>query len=104
VTSPDIDLSPEEVRRHAAAVDEFGRMIDEALGAARHIRHSNESYGRLVGPMFTAILNPIQDDAITVIRNAVSATQSLADRLRAMASNVDTADGDAGRRFGGNGD
>jgi hypothetical protein len=54
--------------------------------------------------MFTAILNPIQDDAITVIRNAVSATQSLADRLRAMASNVDTADGDAGRRFGGNGD
>jgi hypothetical protein len=104
VTSPEIDLSPAEVRRHAAAVDEYGRMIHEALAAARHVRHSNESYGRLVGPMFTAVLNPLQDDAITAIGNAVSATQSLADGLRVMASQVDAADANAGQRFGGSGD
>ena len=100
MTTPEIDLSPDEVRRHAAAVDEYGRMIDEALAAAQQVRHSNESYGRLVGPMFTAILNPIQDDAVTAIGNAVAATQSLAERLRVMASHVDAADANAGARFG----
>jgi len=104
VTSPEIDLSPDEVRRHAAAVDEFGRMIDEALGAAQHVRHSNESYGRLVGPLFVGILNMVQDRTIGELQNAVSATQSLADGLRVMAANVDSADQRAAKGFGGHGE
>jgi hypothetical protein len=104
VSGPEIDLSPDEVRRHASAVDEYGRMIDEALAAAQHVRHSNESYGRLVGPLFVGILNVVQDRAIGELQNAVSATQSLADGLRAMAANVDSADQRAARGLGGRGE
>lgn len=101
MTNPDIRLSTDEVRRHAVMVDEVGTMIDEALAGAAYIRASNESYGQLVGPMFTHLLNPAQDFAIDQIKHAASATQALADLLREMAGNLDITDHDAARRLGG---
>jgi len=101
VTNPDIRLSTGEVRRHAASVEEASRMLDEALAGASHVRASNESYGQLVGPLFTSILNPVQDHAIDEIKHAVIATQSLAELLRTMASNLDLSDQQAAHRLGG---
>ena len=101
MTNPDIRLSTGEVRRHAASVEEASRMLDEALAGASHVRASNESYGQLVGPLFTSILNPVQDHAIDEIKHAVIATQSLAELLRTMASNLDLSDQQAAHRLGG---
>lgn len=100
MTSPDIRLSTDEVRRHAAAVDEAGNMLSEALAGAEYVRASNESYGQLVGSRFTGVLNPVQDQAIHRIRHAVTATQNLADLLRVMAANLDITDREAARRLG----
>ena len=101
MTQPDIRLSAEEVRRHARAVDETGAMIDEGLAGATHVQAGTESYGLLVGPQFTAVLNPFQDRAIGQLKEAVSATQALADALRAVADDFDISDANAARRLGG---
>lgn len=77
-------------------------MLDEALAGAAYVRASNESYGQLVGPLFTSILNPVQDYAIGEMKHAVSTTQTLADKLRAVAANLDISDSEAARRLGGN--
>ena len=101
MTQPDIKLSSDEVRKHAAAVDETGTMLDEGLAGAGHVQASAESYGQLVGGLFTSILNPFQDNAIGELKNSVSATQALADALRAMAADFDLSDAEAARRLGG---
>jgi hypothetical protein len=101
MTQPNIKLSSEEVRRHARAVDETSAMLDEGLAGAGVVQASTESYGVLVGGQFTAILNPFQDHAIGEMKKAVSATQALADTLRAMADDFDLSDEAAARRLGG---
>ncbi len=101
MTQPDIKLSSDEVRKHARAVEEASDMIDEGLAGAAYVRASNESYGRLVGPLFTSILNPFQDHAVGELKSAVTATQNLADTLRAMADDFDLNDAEAARRLGG---
>jgi hypothetical protein len=101
MTQPDIKLSSAAVRAHARSVDDTSAMIDEGLGGAAYVQASAESYGRLVGPQFTAILNPFQDNAIGELKKAVSATQALADTLRAVADDFDRGDAGAARRFGG---
>jgi hypothetical protein len=101
VSQPDIKLSSAEVRKHAGVVDQTSAMIDECLTGAAHVQASTESYGRLVGPQFTAILNPFQDNAIGELKKAVSATQALADALRAVADDFDISDEAAARRLGG---
>ena len=101
MTQPNIKLSSDEVRRHARAVDETSAMLDEGLAGAAFVQASTESYGLLVGPQFTSILNPFQDHAIGELKNAVTATQALADTLRAMADDFDLSDEAAARRLGG---
>lgn len=76
-------------------------MLDEAIAGAAYVRASNESYGLLVGPMFTSLLNPFQDFAIDQIKHAAVATTTLADLLRSMATGFDLSDADAARRLGG---
>jgi hypothetical protein len=102
MSQPDISLSSDQVRRHAGAVDETADMIDESLAGAVNARAGNDAYGLLVGPQFTSVLNPFQDHAISELRNAVTATQQLADTLRAMADDFDLSDQEAARRLGGN--
>jgi hypothetical protein len=101
VTQPDIRLSTAELFRHADAVDQTAGMLDEGLAGAAYVQADGEAYGRLVGPQFTAILNPFQDDAIGEMKKAVTATQAIADLLRAMAACFDLSDAEAARRLGG---
>lgn len=101
MTQPDIDIDTGSVRRHASQVDETGTKIDEAAQAGAWIRASNESYGILYGPVFTGALNPRQDSIVGAMKDAVSATQTLADLLRATANDLDTSDTNAARLLGG---
>jgi hypothetical protein len=103
MTQPDIDLSLDEMRGHARTVDETSVMIDEALAGATHVRAGVESYGLLVGPQITTVLNPFLDRAIGELRRAVSTTQSLADTLRAVADDFDQSDENAAHRLGAGG-
>jgi hypothetical protein len=97
-----IDLTPDQVRQHARDVDEVSRMLDEARAAAAHVRASTESYGHLVGPLFTNLyLNPHGDEAIASYRKSVDGTQALADLLRAMADDFDHSDQRAADRLRG---
>lgn len=99
MTQPNIKLSSEAVRRHAGAVDEVADMIDECLAGAAHVQASVDSYGQLAGGLFTSILNPFQEHAIGELKSAVSASQALADTLRAMAADFDMTDAEAARRI-----
>lgn len=101
MTQPDVELSSDEVRRHAGAVDEISTMIDEGLAGAAYVRAGAESYGLLVGPQLSAALSPFQDHAIGELKRAVSTTQALADTLRAVADDFDLSDGNAAHRLGG---
>ncbi|OJF14852.1 type VII secretion target [Couchioplanes caeruleus] len=101
MTQPDIELSSGAVRKHAGAVDGVADMLNEALAGAAYVQASAESYGKMVGGLFTGILNPFQDRSIGEMKNAVSATQGLADALRAMADDFDMTDAEAARRIGG---
>lgn len=101
MTQPSVNITIPEVRSHAAAVDETARMLDEGLAGAQHVRASDDAYGQLIGPMFTGLLNPMQDLAIDQIRHAVTATQRLADLLRSVAETYQLNDDDAARRLGG---
>lgn len=101
MTQPDINIDTDSVHRHATQVDETADKIDQAAQAGAWIRASNESYGMLYGAMFTSVLNPQQDNLVGGIRDAVTATQALADLLRATAADLDTSDGNAARRLGG---
>jgi Excreted virulence factor EspC, type VII ESX diderm len=97
-----IDLPTDEVRRHAADVDEASRMLDEVRSAASCIRASNAAYGHLIGPLFTHFyLNPHGDEAIAAYRNAVDGMQALADLLRLMADDFDRSDERAAERLRG---
>ena len=82
MTQPNIKLSSDEVRRHARVVDETGA-------------------GHSLVEQFTGILNPFQDHAIGEMKQAVTATQAIADTLRAMADDFDLTDEAAARRLGG---
>lgn len=101
MTQPDIKINTDSVRRHAAQVDNTGAMLDEAARSGGWVRASNESYGILYGTVFTSVLNPRQDHLVGAIKEAVTATQALADLLRATASDLDNSDQNAARRLGG---
>lgn len=101
MTNPDIRISTDEVRNHARMVDQAAAILDEAVAGAAYLRASNESYGKLVGPYFTTLLNPVQDYAIDEMRHAVSKTQQFADLLEAMAADLDATDAAAARRLEG---
>ncbi|MEV6850115.1 type VII secretion target [Actinoplanes sp. NPDC051411] len=97
-----IKIPSDEVRRHAADVDEIARMLDEARTAASHIRASGGAYGPLVGPLFTNLyLNPHGDEAIASYRGAVDGVHALAELLRAMADEFDRGDERAEGRMRG---
>ena len=76
-------------------------MLDEALAGAVHVRAANEAYGLLISPLFVPALNAVQDHAVDEIRNAVTATQGLADLLRSAAGAYDLSDAEGARRLGG---
>ncbi|BCY05368.1 type VII secretion target [Actinoplanes sp. L3-i22] len=97
-----VDISPDEVRRHARDVDEVARMLDEARAAGARIRMSNSAYGYLIGPLFThRYLNPHGDEAVDAMRKAVDGMQALADELRAMAMVFEETDRDSAARLRG---
>lgn len=76
-------------------------MLDEALAGAAHVRAANEAYGMLISPLFVPALNAVQDHAIGEIKNAVTATQGLAEQLRTVAAAYDLSDAEGARRLGG---
>ena len=102
MTSPGMNIEPAAVRQHAGSVDQVAEMIDEAVAAAGHVRASNESYGQLVGGLFTPPLNHFADTYLEQTRGIASAAQRQADALRATAGQAEAADGSAADRLGGN--
>lgn len=97
-----IEITPDEVRRHARDVDETGRMLDEARAAASHIRVSSNAYGYFVGALIADFyINPHADEALAAYRKAVDGMNGLADQVRAMADNFDRSDERAAARVSG---
>ncbi|MBE1488104.1 type VII secretion target [Plantactinospora soyae] len=101
MTAPDIKLSTEEVRSHSRMVDEAAAMCQEAVSGAQYVDMHDEVYGILCSPLFLPIIQPLQDTALTEIRNGADATAHLADLLRTLADNVDITDQAAAQRLGG---
>ncbi|ROT26788.1 type VII secretion target [Micromonospora sp. HM5-17] len=99
MTGPEIRLSTGEVRRHARMVDEAGAMVEEAKAGAKHVNLHDEVYGVLCSPLFVPLINPLQDWAVTEIRNGAEATKHLAELLRALADNTDITDQAAANRL-----
>jgi hypothetical protein len=100
MTQPDIHINSDAVRKHSRAVDETANRIDKGAQAGAWVRASNDAYGLMFG-WYAHRLNPSQDDLIGAIREAVTATQSLADLLRTTADDMDLTDEAAARRLGG---
>jgi hypothetical protein len=98
---PDIKIETSSVRAHSRMVDETARMIDEGTQAGQWVRADGQAYGLLYGHLFTSILNPQQDHAISALKLASDGTSSLAELLRAAADDLDRGDDDAAARFGG---
>ncbi|WP_157432759.1 MULTISPECIES: type VII secretion target [unclassified Actinoplanes] len=89
-----MEISPDEVRRHARDVDEVARMLDEARSAGAGARMSSDAYGYLIGPLFTNLyLHPQGDELIDVMRHASEGMRGLADQLRTMATAFEETDG-----------
>jgi hypothetical protein len=101
MTQPDIQLSTEEVRRHARMVDEAAAMCQEAVAGAEYLDLHDEVYGILCSPLFLPIINPLQDMALTELRGGADATAHLAVLLRTLADNVDITDSEAACRING---
>ncbi|WIM96977.1 type VII secretion target [Actinoplanes oblitus] len=100
-----VDISPDEVRRHARDVDEVGRMLDEVRAAGARIRTSTGAYGYLIGPLFTTrYLNPHGDEAVDAMRKAVDGMLALADELRAIATAFERTDQEAAAELRGRGE
>jgi hypothetical protein len=93
----DVHIDTEAVRRHAAMVDEAGRMCDEAAAGARYIDLHDEVYGMLCSPLVLPLVNPLQDFALSELRNGADATSHVAELLRAVAADADTTDANAAR-------
>ncbi|GAA2464899.1 type VII secretion target [Winogradskya humida] len=101
MSQPNIEISTESVLRHANAVDDIADMINDGLVGASEVQASASSYGVLVGPLFTSLLNPFQDHAVGELKASVTATQALADTLRAMAGDFALTDQEVARRLEG---
>jgi hypothetical protein len=102
MTQPGMNIDPVAVRQHSRLIDEVATMVDEAAAAGGHVRAGNESYGKLVGWMFTPPLNHFADTYLTAARDIVTATQRQADALAATADEADAADRRSADRLGGN--
>ncbi|MEV4351149.1 type VII secretion target [Actinoplanes sp. NPDC049596] len=101
MTQPGMNVDPAQVRRHALLIDEVATMVDEAVAAGGHVRAGNESYGKLVGWIFTPPLNHFADTYLTAGRDIVTATQRQADALRATADEAVASDQRSADRLGG---
>ena len=99
MTQPDIELDPEMLRAHARMVEEAARMCGEAASGAAYLDLHDEVYGEWPGKLFVPLINPAQDWALREIRQGADATSHLAELVRAVADDADTADGTAARRF-----
>ncbi|MBU2668329.1 hypothetical protein KOI35_32935 [Actinoplanes bogorensis] len=93
----DVYIDSEGVRRHASMVDEAGRMCDEATAGAQYIDLHDEVYGILCSPLVLPLVQPLQDWAISELKNGADATAHVAELLRAVAADADTTDGNAAR-------
>ena len=99
MTQPEIRVDSEALRRHARMVDETGTMCDEAVAGAQYVGLHDEVYGILCSPLALPFINPLQDWAVREMRSCADATSHLAELLRAVADDADSADGNVARRF-----
>jgi hypothetical protein len=99
MTQPDIKLDSEALRAHARMVDEAAAMCGEATSGAAYLDLHDEVYGEWPGKLFVPLINPAQDWALRELRQGADAISHLAELIRAVAADADTADNTAARRF-----
>ena len=98
-----IGVRQSEVVTHAAQVEAIADRVDAAASAACTVRAGADAYGKLCA-MVPVMLNSLQDVLVDGIQATAESLRDTGTRLRATASDYDTADRrrcDAFRRIGG---
>lgn len=101
MTNPGMNIEPSRVQQHASMVDQVADGLDDTVSAAGYVRASNDSYGKLVGWLFTPPLNHFADTFLDKARVMATDMQRQADALRATAAEATSADERARHSFMG---
>jgi hypothetical protein len=102
VTSPDIAVPTDEVRRHAGRIDELADGVREAGSAAAQASMSDDAYGVICSFLPKFWINGLEDSATRGIGAGTELLTGSADGLRTVANNLDRSDANASTRLGGN--
>ena len=98
MTNPDaISVDLEEVRDHAAKVQELMKRLTLSLEAATYLGAADDGYGAIPRPWVKLVLDDNHRNTIDVIRKLAEDVAVLPDKLRTVATTFEDKDGEIGR-------
>jgi hypothetical protein len=94
------EVQAQALRTHAGGVDQVADAVEQARSAAVSVHLGRAAYGRLC-QLIPSVLDPVQEGAVSALREAVGALQQMAGDVRDTARNYETSDQHAAGLFGG---
>ncbi|HEY2061762.1 type VII secretion target [Amycolatopsis sp. NBC_01480] len=86
------EVQPEELRKHAAAVQRVAGSLGQALSAAEQVTMGVQAYGLICGPLFVPIVLAVSAPGLVTLQLSQSALQSIAPTVEQAAASYEKAD------------
>ena len=96
--SAELQFPAESVLLHAAAVSDASDQMTQARSAVREVTMDSRAYGQLC-QFLPGLLSPLFGSAVEVMNDAVDALEETALKLRATATDMESADVGSARRL-----
>jgi Excreted virulence factor EspC, type VII ESX diderm len=84
-----------DLEAHASQLDGFTDQLRQAVDAAQQVSMPTDAYGILCQP-FRMLLDPVEQYGINALNDAVSAMESVADKVRQTAQAYTDSDSGVG--------
>lgn len=86
------NVDPDDLRAHAADVDDLAARVGTALSAAHYLSGLDDAYGVFARPFVTSLTRDAHEPGTTTLRDAAKALAGIGEQLRGDADRFRAAD------------
>ncbi|SEP39248.1 type VII secretion target [Amycolatopsis saalfeldensis] len=86
------EVQPEELRKHAAAVQRVAASLGQALSAAEQVTMGVDVYGLICGPLFVPIVLAVSAPGLITLQQSKSTLESIPPTVEQAAATYEKAD------------
>ncbi|MFF1607763.1 type VII secretion target [Amycolatopsis sp. NPDC058278] len=92
MTGEGYQVHPDELAKHAKAVDQVSRTLGQALSAAEQVTMGVEAYGLICGPLFVPMVLTVSAPGLLALGAAKEAMGSVSEAVDQAAEKYRTAE------------